>query len=134
MRNMDLNDAILNAAVDQIIQPILQRLAAQTSQHVTAKILASIAGASLASQVGIREAGPEGCVGGEIRALIKDAWPTGSFTYVIQAILTGLAPGTGFSGFEARGRLTVDGNNITFKPRGLSYRYNVTQWSEKLRF
>ncbi len=68
---------------------------------------------------------------GEVRVKFRVSDGSGSFS--TQAIFEGLAEGTGFSGFAARGRLHRDDVCVQVRVVARTNRYNVWEWDSAFR-
>ena len=128
---MRLTPKLMDEFVNEIVLPMLGELGNETSQQIGAEVV-------FLSHCGIyrldaRTSGPSvnPDVEGEIRIVMRDAFHQDSFKFALQSIMHGIAQGTGFSGFSARGNVRFSHESIALKLTGRSNLYNVWAWPEK---
>lgn len=132
-QDMDVPSALLDALMDSVIQPIVLELAQEAKQPIGVKVVTCFRGGCAERKLNVQAGEGKDAADGEIRVLLKESGQN-DFGFAIEAILRGLSPGTGFSGFSLRGKLKLDEGRRSSQVTGRSNRYNVWSWSKDFRF
>lgn len=129
----DVPGGVMDALVNVVLRPVVTELAEEALQPIRVKVVACLRGKCVERELNVQSGGEcASAADGEIRVLLKES--DSNFNFVVEAILKGLAPGTGFSGFSVRGKLRLDEGQYYSKLSGRTNRYHVWAWSKDLRF
>jgi hypothetical protein len=124
-------EVLLHAVISGVIAPFLNDLATEVDQPITVKVLLG-----LGSQVVEHDCSTSAGLGsglrgqGEVRVLAKSV-STGRFSFSAEAVLNGVSPGTGFSGFSSRGRCVDESGRMSATQTSYVVRYNVWTWAKE---
>lgn len=129
-QDMEVSIRVADALMVSVLQPVLSGLAREAQQPIGVKVLLSFQGEWAERSLKV-DAGEGSIASGEIRVLVKTSQD--GFRFDVEAILNGLAPGTGFSGFSLKGKLEPNKGELVSKLTGRSNRYNVWEWSRAFR-
>ena len=124
---------MLESVIDLALRPLVAELSQETGQSILLKVTAVDSGYAPSASLYVGKTGAEDAatVSGEIRVVFKD--PVRPSRFSVEAILDGLAPGTGYSGFSMRGRVRLDDGGPSVKVNGHTNRYNVREWGQEFR-
>jgi hypothetical protein len=125
---------MIEEVIDLAIRPVVTELSKEASQSIRIKLVFMSAGLVVAKDLLLEATISGGSIAasGEVRVILKDSgYPCG---FIVEAILDGFSPGTGFSGFSMRGKLKVEDGVPRVKLMAYSNRYNVREWSRDFRF
>jgi hypothetical protein len=130
MKNETLQQ-LLGTFVQTIGRPVIEKIENETGQPIAATVLAIDGGRVLATA-----AIPEGELHGtratgEVRLTFRER--ANSITFEGQAILHGVAEGTGYSGFLLYGKFTVADDQVSAKLNGRTITYNEWEWQPTFR-
>lgn len=132
-QDTDVPSAVLDALVGSVIQPIVLELAQEAKQPISVKVVTCFRGGCAEQPLNVQAGEGKDAADGEIRVLLKESGQN-DFGFAVEAILRGLSPGTGFSGFSLRGKLRSDEGRHSSRLTERSNRYNVWSWSKDFRF
>ncbi|WP_143006700.1 hypothetical protein [Aquimonas voraii] len=125
---------MIEEIIEFAIRPVVVRLSEEASQSISLKVVFMGADRVVANDL-LLEAPISGgsiAASGEVRIILKDSdYPCG---FIVEAILDGFSPETGFSGFSMRGKLKVEDEVPRVKLIAYSHRYKVREWSRDFRF
>lgn len=125
---------LLEAVVNEIAMPALSELDQEAKQSIRAKVSAMIGGTVAAREICTRTTDTENSARGQIKALLKEGTMPGVYSFSVECVIEGLAPGTGFSGFVMRGKLILSDSAAAIKVAGRTNRYNVWSWGKDFGF
>lgn len=125
---------LLESVVNEIAMPALSELGQEAKQPIRAKVSAMFGGTVAACEICTRATDSENNAWGEVKVLLKEGAMPGVFNFSVECVIEGLAPGTGFSGFVMRGKLTKSGSAASIKVAGRTNRYNVWSWGKDFGF
>ena len=117
----------LDTITTHAVYPALYALAAEARQPIDAVITLIDADAMASATKSIGGGGDGSVARGEVRVVIKRS-DRDQVVFEAQAIIHGLAPGTGLSGLALRGKVTNRAGVPEVKLTGKSIRYNVWTW------
>ncbi len=124
--------SMLECVIEFAVCPLVEELCKETGQSMLLKleIVNSVPVIAATLRVG---AGADGlaAVHGEVRVVFKELVHPSRFS--VEAILDGLAPGTGYSGFSMRGKVRLKDGGSPLRMTGYTNRYNVREWSRDFR-
>lgn len=130
---MNETNQILQVIAKSVAMPILLELDKESGQPIVAVLKISQSGTVAVGKVCTRDGEFENEAKGEIRVVLGEGGLPGSFKFSAESVLNGLSPGTGFSGFSIRGKMTLaDGGSARLTAR--TNRYNVWSWGRDFVF
>ena len=117
--------------VQTVGRPVISRLENETAQPIVASLLVVHDG-RVEFSARIPEGEARGALAtGEVRLKFRER--AVGVTFEAQAILRGLAPDTGYSGFLLQGRITGTPEALQSKLGGQTNTYNVWDWRPEFR-
>lgn len=128
-----LDKRVIEEVIELAIRPVVVGLSREAAQSIRLKLVFMRAGRVVAKDLLLEATISGGSIaaGGEVRVILKDSgYPCG---FIVEAILAGFSPGTGFSGFSMRGKLKLEDGVPRVKLMAYSNRYNVREWSRDFR-
>lgn len=127
-KNVVPSDSILQAAVEQLLQPALKQVAKEAGVTLCATV--SVMGeTNEIAQFEMDEGSPtDSKVQGKIRLSFRATFDHARFLVHAEAIFDQPRPAHGFSGFSLKGHVTCNGQ-IVAKRTGWTIRYNVWNWT-----
>lgn len=128
---MEVSSDVADALMASVLRPVLSELAQEAQQPIGVKVLLSFQGEWAQRSLNVDAGEGKNIASGEIRVLVKTG--RDGFRFDAEAILNGLSPGTGFSGFYLQGKLELNEGKPVSKLTGRSNRYNVWEWSRAFR-
>lgn len=128
-------EVLLNCAVGDVVGPLLLSLVQETGQEIEAAVLLHYQGKTVRQDWpgSGDEVATEKMVRGQVRVLVKDAESRERFRFMAEAILEGLAPGSGFSGFSIQGVIDLGGAMPSAVLKTHTNQYNVWTWGKAFR-
>lgn len=128
---MESSSDVADALLTSVLQPVLSDLAREAQQPIAVKVLLRFQAESAERSLNVDAGEGNSTATGEIRVVVKTGQE--GFRFDAEAILVGLSPGTGFSGFYLKGTLKLHEGKPVSKLTGRSNRYNVSEWSRAFR-
>ena len=124
---------LLDAVVGLTMQPIIRELANEAKQPIRVKVVASHKGDFAEQEIVTDAWSADEIASGEIRVLVRESGQN-NFGIAAEAIIKGISPGSGFSGFSVKGKLKLGEGQPSIKISARTNRYNVWEWSKDFRF
>lgn len=128
---MTLTPELADAIAINFVLPILCVFDKETSQRIQADIVLIYAEGVARREVQSNVSPMPQTAKGEVRIVIREAYHQDCFSFELESIFQGIAPGTGFSGIAIRGKFNYSNGQFSVKESGRSNRYNVWTWSDK---
>lgn len=125
---------LLETVTTDVVLPILKELDHEVGQPIAVEILVAHSGEVLTREARTRSPVTANEAKGKVKIVLKASGEQDCFNFSGEAILQGLSPGTGFSGFSIRGRVTSVGARSSAKLLARTNRYNVWNWGRDFNF
>jgi len=121
----------VRAFIEAVGRPVVEKLESETGQPIAATVAVIESG-----RIVVTSSVPEGRMEGdravgELRLTFRERFTSVSFE--AQAILRGLAPDTGYSGFLLQGKIVGSGESFQIKLTGRTNLYNDWEWRPTFR-
>lgn len=129
-----IDDEILDAIIEELAVRNLTDLSNETRQAIYASVKVSCLGVVTERAVSINGQSATSDVTGCVKMCITPGGDGYSHKILLEAILHGLAPGTGFSGFTLRGRCSTTHEGPHIRTLARTNRYNVWAWGPDHQF
>jgi hypothetical protein len=123
-------DRLRDAVISEVILPALMKLDEETNQSIKAKVSIRWQSSWIAEEIRTRPIQSESAAVGEVRVVLKQT-TANNVSMSAVAILKGLSPGSGFSGFSLRGKLEFAADKWSAKLTAHTNRYNVWEWGKE---
>lgn len=91
-------------------------------------------GSVTSTNIHIRENSAGSYASGHVKLLLKPRSELGKFNVSAECIVSGLFPGTGFSGFSMAGKISTSDEQASVDVRARTNRYNVWNWGNEFQF
>lgn len=130
-----MSDVITDTFVEAVLLPILDELHQETGQQLHLAVLLSGVGDQPVRRT--VESAPsrkgQDAAEGDIRVLLQLSSDAGVARFEAEAVIKGLSPGSGFSGFSLRGKIDLGAQPPKARLFAKTNRYNVWSWGRKFR-
>ena len=124
---MDESKELYERIVQEAVVPFLTRVSNQTETEISCEVKVGADGQWIEfGKIGSPE---EGSGVGEIRIDLKPLFAKGRYRFEVEAIVKGVAPKTGFSGFHLRGKVGRGEGKVELVKEGETTYYNVWNWT-----
>lgn len=131
---MRLSPELIDVLANQLILPILREFDKEDGRAILATVVVGFEGAVESLELRSRESNCPDEARAEIRIRVKDGYGKDNYNFAAESIFNGLGPGTGFSGFAVRGKLTLVDGQPKIKLTARTHRYNVWDWGDEFQF
>jgi hypothetical protein len=124
MMSQETIQRCMDAMTREVLEPALGELEAEAGQRIRVELrVASPATTARISRDQVENA----TATGEIRIALKESFG-GAIRFGCQAVIRGLAPSTGFSGFSMEGKIELDLGEVKVHLKGRTNHYNQWEW------